>query len=308
MPRNKRMPEAVLAAQPQVRTKVPPCVSGTTEQPQQPGTPQQLTGDPSATARLGNSWQRSHQNLPPLVTTPQGPPVATVSTGQFPCSRVQSESCPLRAEPAPSLLPGQGEELSPAKACWGQALIDSVLGPPPPASSLGGQAWCPPLSQGPGSCSPHGLWDFLQHHLEHTVKIPWLQDKHSTLKTKAHPREDSSHSSNPPCGPAATGTFLLPCGLSPHWGNQGLPGREPWLRDWGPLQSQDWHAHLCWAWGTGRLLAVPSTCLKHQGFQGLNDGLRGRPAVLPTGAAGKAPHAPPLLVTYRASLWESRAV
>ena len=228
MPRNKRMPEAVLAAQPQARTKVPPYVSGTTEQPQQPRTPQQLTGDPPVTAHLGNSSQRCHQNLPPLVTTPQGPPVATVSRGQFPGSRVQSQrAVPCVQSPLQACCQGKVRSSHLPKPAGGQGLIHSVLGPPPPASSLGGQAWCPPLSQGPGPCSPHGLRDFLQHHLEHTVKIPWLQDKHSTLKMKARPREDPSHSSNPPCGPAATGAFLLPCGLPPHWGKQGLPGREP---------------------------------------------------------------------------------
>lgn len=213
MPRNKQMPEVVLAAQPQARTKVPPCVSGATEQLQQPGTPQQLTGDPPATAHLGNNWQRCHQNLPPLVTTPQGPPVATVSTGQFP--GYSQRAVPCVQSPLQACCQGKVRSSHLPKPAGGQGLIHSVLGPPPPACSLGGQGWCPPLSQGPGPCSPHGLWDFLQHHLEHTVKIPWLQDKHSTLKTKARPRADPSHSSNPPCG------------LPPHRGKQGLPGREP---------------------------------------------------------------------------------
>lgn len=140
------------------------------------------------------------------------PPVATVSTGQFPGSRVQSQrAVPYMQSPLQACCQGKVRSSHLPKPAGGQGLTDSVLGPPPPASSLGGQAWSPPLSQGPGSCSPHGLWDFLQHHLEHTVKTPWLQDKHSTLKTKAHPREDLSHRSNPPCGPAATDAFLLPC-------------------------------------------------------------------------------------------------
>ena len=117
------------------------------------------------------------------------------------------------------------------KPARGQGLIHSVLVPPPPASSMGGQAWCPPLSQGPGSCSPHGLWDFLQHHLENTVKIPWLQDKHSTLNKKARAREGSSHSSNPPRGPATTDAFLRHNTASvqplPTLGETGLPGHEP---------------------------------------------------------------------------------
>lgn len=63
------------------------------------------------------------------------------------------------------------------------------------------------------------------------MKIPWLQDKHNTLKKKARPREGSSHSSNPPWGLATTDAFLRHNTASleplPTLGEMGLLGCEP---------------------------------------------------------------------------------
>lgn len=165
-----------------------------------------------------------------ISTTPQGPLVTTVSTGH----RFQVLGCTIRAVPCmrAGSKPGARArwELSPAKAAEGPGA--HPLSPGASSSILHGrQAWCPPLSHRPGSCSPNRLWDFLRHHLEHTVENPLAARQTQHPEDEAAPGS-ASHSSNPPCGLAATDTFLrpcplLPCSLSPHWGNRELPEREP---------------------------------------------------------------------------------
>lgn len=140
------------------------------------------------------------------------------------------------------------------------------------------------------------------------MKIPRLPDKHSTLKTKACPREgwsqgrnSSSPRARPPEGPStrhSAASLLPPC--TP--GKQGwLPGREPGFGDGG---HHSFKTGLPTSAGRGegerkeKLLAMPPTCLKHHTLQGQtvrwqDARWRGRPALL-TRPPGKPPppHSP----------------
>lgn len=139
------MPAAALAAQLQARTKFPPSVSKDHSAATPAWNSPAADRGPPSNSLLREELVEVSPTPSSISTTPQGPLVATVSTvSRFPGA--QSESCSLHAEPAPSLVPWQGQKLSPAKACWGSGAHPLSSGASP-SSILHGRAGLVPTPQ-----------------------------------------------------------------------------------------------------------------------------------------------------------------
>lgn len=183
------MPAAVLAAQLQARTKFPPYAF--------PGPQRRRTSlnspaadrDPSPAQRSPLREELAEVSPTPssISTTPQGPLVATCEHGApFPGSRVHNQrAVPCMRSPLQAWCQGKVRSSHLPKPVGGRAhplspgASSSILHGSRPGAHPQPRAW---------SCSPNRLLGLPPAPSEHQ-KIPWLQDKHSTLKTKARPRE-----------------------------------------------------------------------------------------------------------------------